>query len=112
MNGTNVKLYYFFFVGLHVTKYLSSSHYFYMLANHYTSIFPLLKPRLFLLHQSRLAVTEELHIIKFVTGLQHAGLKCNIEVSKHDTQKVRGISVSVCALQLNLKYYWLKRRHY
>ncbi|XP_038575494.1 signal transducer and activator of transcription 1-alpha/beta-like [Micropterus salmoides] len=32
-------------------------------------------------NESRLAVTEELHIIKFVTGLQHAGLKCNIEAS-------------------------------
>ncbi|KAI3356555.1 hypothetical protein L3Q82_017753 [Scortum barcoo] len=41
----------------------------------------LLKPSLFLLHQSRLGVTEELHIIKFATGLQHAGLKCDIEAS-------------------------------
>lgn len=31
-------------------------------------------------------VTEELHIIKIVTRFQHAGLKFNIEVSKHDTQ--------------------------
>ncbi|XP_044073402.1 signal transducer and activator of transcription 1-alpha/beta-like isoform X2 [Siniperca chuatsi] len=31
--------------------------------------------------ESRLGVTEELHIIKFVTGLQYAGLQCNIEAS-------------------------------
>lgn len=34
-----------------------------------------------LLHHNRLGVTEELHIIKFVTELQHAGLQCIIEVS-------------------------------
>ncbi|XP_068561187.1 signal transducer and activator of transcription 1-alpha/beta-like [Cebidichthys violaceus] len=32
-------------------------------------------------HESRLVVTEELHIIKFVTGFQHAGLEFNIEAS-------------------------------
>ncbi|XP_018526718.1 signal transducer and activator of transcription 1-alpha/beta isoform X4 [Lates calcarifer] len=31
--------------------------------------------------QSRLGVTEELHVIKFVTELQFAGLSCNIEAS-------------------------------
>ncbi|XP_022595920.1 signal transducer and activator of transcription 1-alpha/beta-like isoform X1 [Seriola dumerili] len=31
--------------------------------------------------QSRLGVTEELHIIKFVTVFQHAGLSCDIEAS-------------------------------
>ncbi|XP_040913732.1 signal transducer and activator of transcription 1-alpha/beta-like [Toxotes jaculatrix] len=31
--------------------------------------------------ESRLGVTEELHIIKFVTVIQHAGLSCNIEAS-------------------------------
>ncbi|TMS06420.1 Signal transducer and activator of transcription 4 [Larimichthys crocea] len=31
---------------------------------------------------SRLGVTEELHIIKFVADFQHAGLRCNIEVSE------------------------------
>ncbi|XP_027136236.1 signal transducer and activator of transcription 1-alpha/beta isoform X2 [Larimichthys crocea] len=30
---------------------------------------------------SRLGVTEELHIIKFVADFQHAGLRCNIEAS-------------------------------
>ncbi|TKS67565.1 Signal transducer and activator of transcription 4 [Collichthys lucidus] len=30
---------------------------------------------------SRLGVTEELHIIKFVADFQHAGLQCNIEAS-------------------------------
>ncbi|XP_030283751.1 signal transducer and activator of transcription 1-alpha/beta-like [Sparus aurata] len=34
-----------------------------------------------LLHHNRLGVTEELHIIKFVTELQHAGLQCIIEAS-------------------------------
>uniref|UniRef100_A0AAQ5ZT80 SH2 domain-containing protein n=1 Tax=Amphiprion ocellaris TaxID=80972 RepID=A0AAQ5ZT80_AMPOC len=34
-----------------------------------------------LLDQSRPGVTEELHIIKFVTELEYAGLKCNIEAS-------------------------------
>ncbi|XP_073329810.1 signal transducer and activator of transcription 1-alpha/beta-like [Pagrus major] len=34
-----------------------------------------------LLHHNRLGVTEELHIIKFVTTLQHAGLQCDIEAS-------------------------------
>ncbi|XP_070770333.1 signal transducer and activator of transcription 1-alpha/beta-like [Enoplosus armatus] len=32
-------------------------------------------------HESRLGVTEELHIIKFVTEFQHAGLECNLEAS-------------------------------
>nr|ARR97140.1 signal transducer and activator of transcription 1-like protein [Oplegnathus fasciatus] len=32
-------------------------------------------------NESRLGVTEELHIMKFVTGLQHAGLECDIEAS-------------------------------
>ncbi|KAF0026016.1 hypothetical protein F2P81_020753 [Scophthalmus maximus] len=32
-------------------------------------------------HMNRLGVTEELHIIKFVTVLQYAGLRCNIEAS-------------------------------
>ncbi|XP_035460423.1 signal transducer and activator of transcription 1-alpha/beta isoform X1 [Scophthalmus maximus] len=31
--------------------------------------------------ENRLGVTEELHIIKFVTVLQYAGLRCNIEAS-------------------------------
>ncbi|XP_070694438.1 signal transducer and activator of transcription 4 [Pempheris klunzingeri] len=31
--------------------------------------------------QCRPGVTEELHIIKFVTGFHHAGLECNIEAS-------------------------------
>ncbi|KAM9347682.1 uncharacterized protein ABDE67_011946 [Symphorus nematophorus] len=31
--------------------------------------------------ETRLGVTEELHVIKFVTFFQHAGLECNIEVS-------------------------------
>lgn len=44
----------------------------------------ILKKRLFLFHQNRLVVTEELHIIKFVTEFEHAGLECNIEVIKHD----------------------------
>lgn len=33
--------------------------------------------------QNRLGVTEELHIIKFVTVLQHAGLELCIEVRQH-----------------------------
>ncbi|KAF7655819.1 hypothetical protein LDENG_00049430 [Lucifuga dentata] len=32
-------------------------------------------------NENRLGVTEELHVIKFVTTLQHAGLVCNIEAS-------------------------------
>ena len=35
----------------------------------------------FLRRQSRLGVTEELHVIKFVMEFQHEGLEFNIEVS-------------------------------
>ncbi|XP_068602075.1 signal transducer and activator of transcription 4 [Brachionichthys hirsutus] len=38
-------------------------------------------PGPFVLRQNRLLVTEELHVMKFVTEFRYAGLRCSIEVS-------------------------------
>lgn len=47
-------------------------------------------------HQNRLAVTEELHMIKFVMEFEHAGLEFDIEVIKLDVTEHFFVLFAAC----------------